>query len=476
MRRVLTNKSNSFLDASYLVPRKVGKAVGTLLGVALSALGLLLLVNDIAWASGTTIVDFKLGDSTFLKTAFIVVDILILWFGIAATRQAQTKGALGLRLPKAKPNTAQIYFIGATNVPLDRLDPALIRPGRMGRHVWFRTPTKDDRKDIFDLYIGKVAHDPDIDRPERRDEIARITSGYSPAMIDQICSMALATAHHEGRVAFNWDDLLDAMTVIEAGQAVNIDRTDFDLRATALHEAGHAAMSHLYEPKLESSRLSIRWRGNALGHHSQREKEEAEKNWQSDLRGRLIAILGAMATEHVFYGENAGGVAGDLQMSTGTATYMVDYIGMAPGIPDPRGQKFDDESEDDTIRRIKLRFQDIGNRLLATSGGAYNLHGMKRQYAAELMGEAFATAYNSVKLNKDALERIADALLEKKEIMGDELLNLLDEQKLQRPENIDWTKDESWPRVVLWSKYRPDAPEGPNGMAGSARSAGAAPV
>ena len=81
---------------------------------------------------------------------------------------------------------------------MDRLDPALTRPGRMGRHVWFRTPTKDDRKDIFDLYLDKVSHDPELDSPERRDEIARITNGYSPAMIEQICSMALTNAHHEG--------------------------------------------------------------------------------------------------------------------------------------------------------------------------------------------------------------------------------------------------------------------------------------
>ena len=49
--------------------------------------------------------------------------------------------------------------------------PALTRPGRMGRHVWFRTPTKEDRKDIFDLYLAKVAHDPDLDTAEasRRD-------------------------------------------------------------------------------------------------------------------------------------------------------------------------------------------------------------------------------------------------------------------------------------------------------------------
>ncbi|MEP7225707.1 MAG: AAA family ATPase [Actinomycetota bacterium] len=66
-------------------------------------------------------------------------------------------GKVSLRLPPPRPLGAQIYFIGATNVPIERLDPALTRPGRMGRHVWFRTPTKDDRQDVFDLYLGKVA-------------------------------------------------------------------------------------------------------------------------------------------------------------------------------------------------------------------------------------------------------------------------------------------------------------------------------
>jgi hypothetical protein len=75
----------------------------------------------------------------------------------------QRIGAIRLRLPPPKPRSEQIYFIGATNVPLDRLDPALIRPGRMGRHIWFRTPSKDDRIDIFDLYLRKVEHEPDLD-------------------------------------------------------------------------------------------------------------------------------------------------------------------------------------------------------------------------------------------------------------------------------------------------------------------------
>src|SRR4029077_6326406 len=139
-----------------------------------------------------------------------------------------------------------------------RLDPALTRPGRMGRHVQFRTPTKEDRKDVFDLYLAKVAHDDELDAPKRRDEIARITNGYSPAMIDQVCSMALTNAQHEGNVTFGWEDLVQAMTTLESGTRGNVIYPGPELRAVAIHEAGHAVTAHVYRPELESSRLSTR--------------------------------------------------------------------------------------------------------------------------------------------------------------------------------------------------------------------------
>ena len=110
----------------------------------------------------------------------------------------------------------------------------------MGRHIYFRTPTKEDRKDIFDLYLRKVAHEPDLDLEKRRDELARITSGYSPAMIEQVCSMALTVAHDDDREAFGWADIVDAMTTVESGTAVNIDYVPDETRAVAIHEAGHA--------------------------------------------------------------------------------------------------------------------------------------------------------------------------------------------------------------------------------------------
>ena len=73
---------------------------------------------------------------------------------------------VALRLPRPKPRNDQVFFIGATNVPLDVLDPALTRAGRMGRQVQFRIPNKVDRADVLDFYLAKVAHTPDLDAPE----------------------------------------------------------------------------------------------------------------------------------------------------------------------------------------------------------------------------------------------------------------------------------------------------------------------
>ena len=276
-------------------------------------------------------------------------------------------GRVSMRLPAPRPLGAQIYFIGATNVPFENLDPALTRPGRMGRHVWFRTPTKEDRKDIFDLYLAKVAHEASLDTPERRDEIARITNGYSPAMIEQICSMALTNAHHEGLVAFEWRHLVAAMTAVESGTAIGVRYVEHETRAVAIHEAGHAAAAHVYRPNLESSRVSIKMRGGSLGHHQAYEKEERFSAWQSEEFGALVHVLGAMAAETVFYGENSIGVGGDLQAVTGIAGRMVGAAGMAPKPVSVNGNAFEGVTGERAQKRIEKRFEAIGNRILNRS-------------------------------------------------------------------------------------------------------------
>ena len=356
-------------------------------------------------------------------------------------------GKRSLRLPRPRPRKDQIYFIGATNVPIDQLDPALTRPGRMGRHVWLRTPQKGDRKDIFDLYIDKVAHEPDLDTDRRRDELSRITGGYSPAMIEQVCSMALTYAHADGRAVFRYDDILEAMTTVESGTAVNIEYPKEDTRAVALHEAGHASASHAYMKDSESTRISIRMRGGSLGHHQAAEQVERFSQWRSDQMARLIWALGAMAAERVFYGQTTTGVGGDVQSATAMAALMVGAAGMGPEPLDLDGGLDSKEEE-----RVLKRFEEIGLQLMNRTSSSHD-HDVvasvlsdpfKRRITAQLIGQAYVTAHNFIKHNRDGVEKIADEVVARREIYGDDLVELLQSAKLEQP-RVDLMEEASWP-------------------------------
>jgi ATP-dependent Zn protease len=380
--------------------------------------------------------------NTFLDASYIV---------------PQRVGGRSLRLKPPRPRSEQVYFIGATNVDIEELDPALIRPGRMGRHVWFRTPTKDDRKDIFDLYLSKVDHDPDLDREQRRDEMARITGGYSPAMIEQATSMALTFAHSDGRAQFSWPDLIEAITTIETGTAVGVDYVPEETRAVAIHEAGHAVASHVYCEGVESTRLSIRMRGGSLGHHMAREKEERFSRWRHEDVGRLVHILGAMAAEHVFYGENGRGVGGDVGSATSLAALMVGVWGMGPEPIDLSGMEFpDDEARDKYEKDLYDRFADIGARIMNRAGtgnmmnpspiGAILADRTKQRAAAIMLGQAYITAVCLIRHNREQVAQIAEAVIERKELHGDEVVALLDAAHLEAPA-IDIHDETIWPKL-----------------------------
>jgi ATP-dependent Zn protease len=342
-------------------------------------------------------------------------------------------------------------------VDINELDPALIRPGRMGRHIWFRTPTADDRRDIFDLYIDKVSHDPDLDRPARRDELARITGGYSPAMIEQCCSMALTYAHADGRPVFEWKDIIEAMTTIESGTAIVVEYVPEETRAIAIHEAGHAVASHVYMDDVLSTRLSIRMRGGSLGHHQAIEKEERFSAWRHEDVGRLVWTLGAMAAEHVFYGENSRGVGGDVGSATTLAALMVGMWGMGPEPVDLSGHEFEsDEDRKEREKELTERFEKIGDRIMNRASGGGMMQGdpigavlsdrAKRRAAAQILGQTYLTAVCLIRHNRDQVAVIADKLIEHRELHGDEVVKLLDAANLEAP-SIDITDETIWPKL-----------------------------
>jgi ATP-dependent Zn protease len=342
-----------------------------------------------------------------------------------------------LRIKALKVPNYNILFIGATNRP-SVLDEALTRPGRFGRQIIFRLPNREDRKDIAGLYFDKKQHDQALDTPSRREEFARITEGYSPADIEQVLSLSLLYAFEDGRDAFNWQDIREAMGNVEAGLAIPVEYTERDRIAVARHELGHAVASHFFKTDHEHVRLSIRRRatthGEIGGYHKSLPTEEEWLEFRSQLAADLRHFLGSLACEHVFYGENTSGVFGDLRSATAIACRMVGTIGMGPDRLSPE---------------LSLKAVNIGEQLISvaeipaglhvqgTWPGAVLSNPRGRRVVAQLLGAAYIDDWRLMNVNREAIDQAAEALIAQGELVGDEISGLLDSVGLREPNAAD---------------------------------------
>jgi ATP-dependent Zn protease len=342
-----------------------------------------------------------------------------------------------LRIKALKAPNYNILFIGATNRP-SVLDEALTRPGRFGRQIIFRLPNREDRKDIAGLYFDKKQHDQALDTPSRREEFARITEGYSPADIEQVLSLSLLYAFEDGRDAFNWQDIREAMGNVEAGLAIPVEYTERDRIAVARHELGHAVASHFFKTDHEHVRLSIRRRatthGEIGGYHKSLPTEEEWLEFRSQLAADLRHFLGSIACEHVFYGENTSGVFGDLRSATAIACRMVGTIGMGP----------DRLSSEQSAKAINIGEQLIsvaeipaGLHVQGTWPGAVLSNPRGRRVVAQLLGAAYIDDWRLMNVNKEAIDQAAEALIAQGELVGDEISGLLDSVGLREPTAAD---------------------------------------
>jgi len=344
---------------------------------------------------------------------------------------------LNLRIPALKAPNYNILFIGATNRP-SVLDEALTRPGRFGRQIVFRLPSREDRKDIAALYFDKKKHDASLDTASRREEFARITDKYSPADIEQVLSLALLYAFEDAREAFNWKDVREAMGNVEAGLAIPVEYTERDKIAVARHELGHAVASHFFKTDHSHVRLSIRRRATAIGeiggYHKDMPSEEEWMKFRSQMVAEIRHDLGSIACEHVFYGEGTSGVYMDLRMATAMATSMVGTIGMGP-------DKLDE--------RMSRRAANIGEQLISvaeitqgmheqgTWAGAVLNNRRSRRVVAQILGAAYIDDWRLMYVNKEAIDLAAEALIAQGELMGDEISGLLDSVGLRTPTEAD---------------------------------------
>ena len=300
---------------------------------------------------------------------------------------------------------ANILVIGATN-RADDLDPALLRPGRFDRSIYFDLPSRAGRREIIDYYLAKKAHDAELDDDHRRDTMAAMTSGYTPVMIEHVLDEALVWALRRGADRLNWADVQNAKMTEEIGLAQPVEYTEAERRTIATHEAGHATVAWLVGKSRKLEVLSIIKRKDALGLLAHSDREERFLKSQSELEGLVEIALAGLAAEEVFFGEISSGPSGDLQAATMLTAQMIGSLGMD-------GTLFSYEA-------MQLpQAANIVARVASTDDGRARIE--ERLAAARLRARAMLTD------NRHVVEALRDALLERHELIGDEILEVIHE-------------------------------------------------
>jgi ATP-dependent Zn protease len=304
-----------------------------------------------------------------------------------------------------KPLLAQANFlvIGATNRAAD-LDPALLRPGRFDRTIRVDVPNRVGRRQIIDYYLARKAHNAELDEPGKRDNLAGSTFGYSPVMLEHLFDEALVWALRGGREQMGWEDVQKARMTEELGLAQPVMYTEAERRTIATHEAGHATVAHFAAPGRNLDVLSIIKRREALGLLSHSGAEERFTQTRSECEALLQIAMGGMAAEEIFFGEPGTGPSGDLAGATRLAAQMVGAYGMASSLISLEASRAPG---------------DLVSKALSDEPS--------RQAMEAFLVSARQRAQEILTAQRHVVEALRDALLERDELIGDEIAAVIQE-------------------------------------------------
>jgi cell division protease FtsH len=307
----------------------------------------------------------------------------------------------GKRLRTRRPQYHNILVIAATN-RADDLDPALVRPGRFDRRLYFDLPTKKGRRDLIDYFLDRKAHEADLDDEEARERLAHDTLGYTPVMVEHLFDEALLVALKGGRDAMRASDVYEAKLAEEVGLAQPTTYTDEERRAIATHEAGHATAAYFLGTTRRLEVLSIIKRRQSLGLLAHADLEERFTQSRTELEAQLAISLAGMASEELFLGESGTGPAADLSAATEVAAMMVGALGMTGSLV-----SFEAISEGPVSAR------NLVAKVLGDPEGKGRLEW--------LLADQKRRAIKVLEENRDVVEALRNALMERDELVGEEI-------------------------------------------------------
>ena len=310
------------------------------------------------------------------------------------------------QLARPAPAPANILLIAATN-RADSLDPALLRPGRFDRRIAFEPPTYAGRVALIDNALRTRSHEIELDDPDVRAAIAAVSQGYTPAMIEHLFDEGLVNALRRGATAMNRSDLERARLTEEVGLGQPVDYTHHEKRLIATHESGHATIAYLVAPHRRLDILSIIKRKDALGMLGHSDTDDVFTRSKSELTAMIQIALGGQAAEEIFFGEVSTGPASDLTYATTVASQMIGACGMGESLISLQA-----------VAGSQLSDTNLVGRVLSDSAA--------RREVETLLNDQKAHTVRLLTANRHLVEALRDALLERSELIGSEILDVLE--------------------------------------------------
>jgi cell division protease FtsH len=316
-----------------------------------------------------------------------------------------------------------VIIVAATNRP-DVLDPALLRPGRFDRQIVVDWPDVRGREGILKVHTRKIPLAEDVDLKL----VARETPGMSGADLANIANEAALLAARRNHKKVSFRDFTDAKDKVTLGlERRSLVMTEQERKTTAYHESGHALVAWLLPGSDPVTKITIIPRGRALGVTAYAPNEERHNHSKKQLEDRLCHAMGGRAAELLVFEHLTTGAAGDLEQATGIARSMVTRFGMS----DKLGPLTFGKREDMIF---------LGKEITSSKDYSEATAQLIDSEVREMIERAHEQALQLLRANLDKLHLLANTLLERETIDGDQMDRVLRGEVLApapRPSELD---------------------------------------
>jgi len=325
--------------------------------------------------------------------------------------------------------TDDVIVIAATN-RLDVLDAAVLRPGRFNRKIHVGLPDVKGRREILDVH----ARNKPLAMTTDLDELARKTYGFSGAQLADLLNEAAIMAARRGGDTIDPEDLHAGWLKVAVGTSRRRSMDQRERSIIAAHEVGHAICGKVHGDKRRVEEISLFAHGEALG-VTVSSQEDNDLPSETDLRARLIALMGGRAAEEVLFHEVTGGAANDFEAANRIATAMVTRWGMGH---DPEA------TERGISGRGTLSFfvPNDGGQLLPDAVQAAATRAIRA-----ILDEAYAEASRTLVEHMETLRRLAAWLVEHERVDGPTFDELFEGRLSVPTAGDEWRAATSRPRA-----------------------------